>query len=521
MARLITTTFADSKTSTSHLPLLKMLLKTVTSEVDKFKFAVASTTKDDTSNIATTNSSHNRHKQHAAWLDILRCVVEEIELCLRSGTIDCSPENEQDLNEIILLLLKSTTLNVVIESARHPIGMCRSAAAQCLSMLHLFSRALQEVVRPNGEQSPESPVYQALFDLAADTSSTSSTSSTRSTSSSIEHTNTIDTDKTANNKEKKTDKKMATAGSMNNTNNQHYHVHGMETALGVLTSMMIVHSNMRYTPLSSTVSASSMLPLLLSLTNAALRHQNLNQSGKEGQLAAVAVGTLTLLRGTLQAFTLDDIATIHASMEQLQKESDNWHTRKQIPQVLMSFYMRHVSLYNENATATLERLLLVGLKDKKSVEVQEAASKALTMYLMTKGSGEDDKDRTMLSTYVPMFEELLSVNILRPHPSTETDDAKIQKRQRTIRIRIVKQRAGMLGLCAVVNAYPYRVPDFVPGILVHIARVVGASKGLLKTSLFSDFRKSKEDGWIHHKRKFTSEQYEFLQEYFLGGNYYA
>jgi len=58
-------------------------------------------------------------------------------------------------------------------------------------------------------------------------------------------------------------------------------------------------------------------------------------------------------------------------------------------------------------------------------------------------------------------------------------------------------------------------------LLLFQARVVGASKGRLKSNLCSSFRKSKEDGWSMHKQMFTMEQYEFLQEYFLGGNYYA
>jgi proteasome activator subunit 4 len=131
------------------------------------------------------------------------------------------------------------------------------------------------------------------------------------------------------------------------------------------------------------------------------------------------------------------------------------------------------------------------------------------------------KDFLMITKFIPLFESLLATKCPRAHPLTEKDEAKVNKRLRTIRNRTVKQRAGMLGLSAVVNAYPYRVPSFVPSILVQVARVVGASKGNLKTTLFSDFRKSKEDGWIIHKRVFTPDQYEFLQEYFLGGNYYA
>merc|ERR1711865_1115338 len=144
--------------------------------------------------------------------------------------------------------------------------------------------------------------------------------------------------------------------------------------------------------------------------------------------------------------------------------------------------------YDSNATATLERLLLIGLKDKKSVKVQDASSAALTMYLMTKGNNETEKDAIMTTNYLTVFNELLSIKIPRPHPSTETDEEKIKKRTRTIRNRTIKQRAGMLGLCAVVNAYPYRVPSFVPEILVSVARVIGSSKGTLKTTLFSDFK---------------------------------
>ena len=54
---------------------------------------------------------------------------------------------------------------------------------------------------------------------------------------------------------------------------------------------------------------------------------------------------------------------------------------------------------------------------------------------------------------------------------------KVNKRLRTIRNRTVKQRAGMLGLSAVVNAYPYRVPCFVPEILVDVVRTVEVFDG--------------------------------------------
>ena len=80
------------------------------------------------------------------------------------------------------------------------------------------------------------------------------------------------------------------------------------------------------------------------------------------------------------------------------------------------------------------------------------------------------KDDVMVKTYIPMFQALLATKCPKAHPATETDQDKVNKRLRTIRNRTVKQRAGMLGLSAVVNAYPYRVPCFVPEILVDVVR---------------------------------------------------
>ena len=87
------------------------------------------------------------------------------------------------------------------------------------------------------------------------------------------------------------------------------------------------------------------------------------------------------------------------------------------------------------------------------------------------------KDDVMVKTYIPMFQALLATKCPKAHPATETDQDKVNKRLRTIRNRTVKQRAGMLGLSAVVNAYPYRVPCFVPEILVDVVRAVEVFDG--------------------------------------------
>ena len=457
---------------------------------------IVDTVVNEMTRFAAKGDATANNKQFAAWLDVLKSIVEELELCLRNGSFSFSSSSSEWCSRVISRLCtkesQQSPLQIAMRAAQHPIGICRSAAAQCLSVLSFLARSVCDV---GGDEVSE---MSEMSEVAR-----------KNVLASV--------------------RELAAAES---------DVQSVETALGVLTSEIIVHSNMRYTPMLYQGNQHRKETLLM-LMECALRHQNFHQSGKEGQLAGVAVGTLTLLRGTMVVTNLEDVRCLHNVLARVQQESENWHTRKQIPKILMTLYVRHLGLYStdvatggggekseeskenkesDSVTSVLERLLLSSLEDKKSVEVQEAAGESLTTYLMTIGS---DKDSVVTSKYIPMFREMLTKRIPKAHPLTEKDEEKIKKRFRTIRNRTIRQRAGMLGLCAVVNAYPHHVPTFVPEILVEVARIVGGSKGTLKTSLFGDFRKSKEDGWLHHKRMFTSEQYEFLQEYFLGGNYYA
>ena len=78
-------------------------------------------------------------------------------------------------------------------------------------------------------------------------------------------------------------------------------------------------------------------------------------------------------------------------------------------------------------------------------------------------------------------------------------------------------------MTAIVERYPYSVPEFVPNALVLICSVVndpGPASGIIKRAL-ANFKRTHNDEWSQHMTKFTEIQLDCLQDFFLPNNYYA
>lgn len=88
---------------------------------------------------------------------------------------------------------------------------------------------------------------------------------------------------------------------------------------------------------------------------------------------------------------------------------------------------------------------------------------------------------------------------------------------------MVYRHAGILGLCAFVDAYPYDVPEFVPDILMflsgYIHEVQPISMTIKKT--LQDFKRTHQDNWQDHKLKFSDDQMAVLTDILVSPSYYA
>jgi len=83
--------------------------------------------------------------------------------------------------------------------------------------------------------------------------------------------------------------------------------------------------------------------------------------------------------------------------------------------------------------------------------------------------------------------------------------------------------SGVLGLCALVEAYPYEVPSFVPSILVELEAHLHAPQPVPKTvkTTLQEFKRTHTDNWEEHKKKFTEDQLLVMTELLVSPNYYA
>jgi proteasome activator subunit 4 len=83
--------------------------------------------------------------------------------------------------------------------------------------------------------------------------------------------------------------------------------------------------------------------------------------------------------------------------------------------------------------------------------------------------------------------------------------------------------SGILGLCAIVEAHPYNVPDYVPGLLMELVRHLHDPQPIPKTikNTFQEFKRTHQDNWQEHKLKFSDHELIVLNDLLVSPNYYA
>ncbi|UJR17105.1 hypothetical protein I4U23_004001 [Adineta vaga] len=88
---------------------------------------------------------------------------------------------------------------------------------------------------------------------------------------------------------------------------------------------------------------------------------------------------------------------------------------------------------------------------------------------------------------------------------------------------IVKRHGGILGLCAIVQANPYDIPDYVPDTLMILCEH-SHDPHLIQRSIkqcLSEFRRTHHDSWHEHRMKFTGDQLGILVDVLISHNYYV
>ena len=89
---------------------------------------------------------------------------------------------------------------------------------------------------------------------------------------------------------------------------------------------------------------------------------------------------------------------------------------------------------------------------------------------------------------------------------------------------LIERHAGVLGLCACVEATPYSVPPHLPALLVRLASHLHDPQpiaGSVRRTL-AHFKRTHADEWdTEHRAKFSEQQLSALTDALVSPNYYA
>jgi len=184
--------------------------------------------------------------------------------------------------------------------------------------------------------------------------------------------------------------------------------------------------------------------------------------------------------------------------------SPSWRVRVQALPLVQVFYFRQVPLLSDARITEILEMLCKCLDDEV-VEVREMAATTLSgvLRLSPRRSQLTLKDR---------FVKLLSRSPL-PNRQSPVYHAAIRDRH-----------AAILGICALIDSYPYTVERWMPELLANILAEHAYDPipiSLTVQKCASNFKKTHQDTWHEDSKRFTEDQLAALSTLLTGSSYYA
>ncbi|KAL1902106.1 Proteasome activator BLM10 [Ceratocystis pirilliformis] len=184
----------------------------------------------------------------------------------------------------------------------------------------------------------------------------------------------------------------------------------------------------------------------------------------------------------------------------------SWHQRLRAILNIQVFYFRRIFLIHSEQRNRIFDAISNMLEDPQ-LEVRQCASSTLAG--MIRCSPQRIRD-PLVVILKKRYQDNLRKNPMpkKKAPGTETPANSSQQ--------IIRRHASVLGLGALVEAFPYASPPpvWMPEVLAHLATRAANDAGVVgKTtkSILSDFKKTRQDSWTVDQKSFTSEQLEDLE----------
>lgn len=223
------------------------------------------------------------------------------------------------------------------------------------------------------------------------------------------------------------------------------------------------------------------------------------------------------------------------TIEQIVDKSSSWKSKAAVLELLQVIVFSNMpSVLSSDEWPTLVvKIVEKGLMDD-SVEVRVKAGQVLSGLLHCAFINKTEQENILKKFYAQVVKnKRTKKKAKRPDIENKaTDIANTQnnnKFQSTAKSddktmkKMVSRHAGVLGLCAFVNAFPYDVPETVPDILMFLSGYIHEEQPVSMTikKTLQDFKRTHQDNWQDHKLKFTDDQLAVLTDILVSPSYYA
>lgn len=179
-----------------------------------------------------------------------------------------------------------------------------------------------------------------------------------------------------------------------------------------------------------------------------------------------------------------------------------WHIRSAMLPFLQIMTFNHSFLMNSGLLEKALEITLTSLGDQQ-LEVRELGRVALSSLIRS--------TNPEINSLIERFSKLVGSSSKRKQVGSGNEKL------------IIQQHSGILGLCALVNSFPYEIPSWMPEVLVQLAnhsQDPAPIKDSIK-STFAEFWRTHQDTFWKQKENFTEDQLNSINELVISPSYFA
>ncbi|GJE87739.1 proteasome-substrate-size regulator, mid region domain-containing protein [Phanerochaete sordida] len=240
------------------------------------------------------------------------------------------------------------------------------------------------------------------------------------------------------------------------------------------------------------------LPYILTLLPEILRMSELNDSSDLQKYSSAVLYVLSAVDAPTE-----DVHIVSNHFLNTIKSSDSWRVRLNALPTLLVFYYRNLMCISGDVVTRMMDVLLECLSDE-NVEVREMASQMLSGVVRC----------SQRQSIIPLRDRFIA--LARQTKLPPRRDPAYQERLRTL-------HSAILGICALVESFPYSVEPWMPPLTdilaAHATDPIPVSTTIRKCA--SEFKKTHQDTWHKDQLVFDEDQLQNLSTMLVGTSYYA